>query len=303
MENLLKQGGVDDLGNLKSESKEKPIPELSPEGFFTMAYPNIFINGTCDITIPSTRTADYDMWVENIYFCRDNRVSSHRFLKFHLLNIGLRKKASDQGSFCVNQQVNEKQLTRDELVQRLQVKDDSIPRKFISMSSNIVNTDPYWKERKHELDSLCFFKLKEHSVFPSYFDTSSCSEHHCVSLHDVLIKYISKTTGSNMENLKEKFLSDTNFCHQVILQNQHIVTSYFNARHLNYKDTVLKNLFQYEDDWSRYEIAKSRGAIHSHALYVSKDHYIVEAILEQDTSNPEKLILLKTLKSGSSQLN
>ncbi|MEO0687626.1 MAG: hypothetical protein AAFY76_21900 [Cyanobacteria bacterium J06649_11] len=33
MENLLKQGGVDDLGNLKSESKEKPIPELSPEGF------------------------------------------------------------------------------------------------------------------------------------------------------------------------------------------------------------------------------------------------------------------------------
>ena len=116
------------------------------------------------------------------------------------------------------------------------------------MSSNIVNTDPYWKERKHELDSLCFFKLKEHSVFPSYFDTSSCSERHCVSLHDVLIKYISKTTGSNMENLKEKFLSDTNFCHQVILQNQHIVKSYFNARHLNYKDTVLKNIFQYEDD-------------------------------------------------------
>ena len=37
----------------------------------------------------------------------------------------------------------------------------------------------------------------------------------------------------------------------------------------------MKNLFQYEDDWSRYEIAKSRGAIHSHALYVSKDHYIV----------------------------
>ena len=85
----------------------------------------------------------------------------------------------EQGeSFCVIQQVNEKQLTRDEIVQRLQDKNDSIPRKFISMSSNIVNTDPYWKERKHELDSLCFFKLKEHSVFPSYFDTSSCAEHH-----------------------------------------------------------------------------------------------------------------------------
>ncbi|MEO0687625.1 MAG: hypothetical protein AAFY76_21895, partial [Cyanobacteria bacterium J06649_11] len=78
-----------------------------------------------------------------------------------------------------------------------------------------------------------------------------------------------------MEDLKEKFLSDAHFRHQVILQNQHIVTSYFNARHLNYKDTVFKNIFQYEDDWSMYEIAKSRGAIHSHALYFSKDYYIV----------------------------
>lgn len=54
------------------------------------------------------------------------------------MNISLSQKALNQGSFCVNQQINEKHLTRDELLEQLQNDDDTIPRKFLSMSTNLV---------------------------------------------------------------------------------------------------------------------------------------------------------------------
>ena len=122
-----------------------------------MAYPHIFINASCDITVKSLVNVDYHSWSDHIYHCCDSRVSAPRFLKFHLLNIGMRKKALNQGSFCVNQQLIEKHLTRDELKEKLQNNDENVPRKFISMSTNLPNTDPYWRERKHELNALCFF--------------------------------------------------------------------------------------------------------------------------------------------------
>lgn len=39
-----------------------------------------------------------------------------------------------------------------------------------------------------------FFMLKEHQVYPTYFDTSSCAEHHWPQLHNLLTKYITKIT-------------------------------------------------------------------------------------------------------------
>ncbi|XP_066920336.1 uncharacterized protein [Clytia hemisphaerica] len=287
VEEILEAGQVADIGRLHLNKREKPIPELSTDGFFTMCYPHIFVNGTCDYTIKAARTLKYEDWVQHICYCNDNRVPAHRFLKFHLMNISMRKKALDQGSFCVNQQINEKHITRDELLEQLENQDEAIPRKFLSFSANLIDTAPYWRERKHELDSFCFFMLKEHQVYPTYFDTSSCAEHHWIPLHNILIKYLSQITGDLEADLQVKFKSDSKFRHQVLLQNQHIVTSYFDARHHNYINTVLKELFQYEEFWSRYEFAKSRGQIHSHSLFFSKQHYDkVKAILSQDKNDP-----------------
>ena len=61
--------------------------------------------------------------------------------------------------------------------------------------------------------------LKEHQVYPTYFDTSSCAEHHWPQLHNLLTKYIAKITGEPESNLTLKFTSYSNFRHQVILQN------------------------------------------------------------------------------------
>ena len=92
-------------------SQQKRIPELSTDGFFTMAYPHIFVYGSCDITIKRAVEVDYLQWVEHIYFTVDNRVAAHPFLKFYLLNLGLRQRALRQGSFCVSQQISEPLIT------------------------------------------------------------------------------------------------------------------------------------------------------------------------------------------------
>ena len=161
-----------------------------------MTYPHIFVNGSCDITIKKIRS-DYLQWVEHIYFTTDNRVAAHPFLKFQLLNIGLKKRALNQGSYLVSQQLNEALLTVDELKENLNNDDDSVPRKIISFAGSLPNTDPYWRERKKELDSLHFFLMKEYQVMPTYFDTCNCAEHHWTPLHQLLIKYYAAVTNQS----------------------------------------------------------------------------------------------------------
>ena len=257
-----------------------------------MAYPHIFVNGSCDITIKKIRSIDYLQWVEHIYFTTDNRVAAHPFLKFQLLNIGLKKRALNQGSYLVSQQLNEALLTVDELKENLNNDDDSVPRKIISFAGSLPNTDPYWRERKKELDSLHFFLMKEYQVMPTYFDTSSCAEHHWTPLHQLLIKYYAAVTNQSEGDIFMLFFTDSAFKHKLLQQNSHIVTGYFNARHINYQNTVLKELFDFQEFWGRSEFAKSRGQIHDHSEFFSKKHYEkIKNIMDNRTmTNIEKLI-------------
>ena len=160
--------------------KDQPLKELKLLGFFTMAFPTIFINGTCDYTLPKLGNLGYDEFVEHIYYTGDNRVSKHPFLNFLLLNLGLRQRALQQGSFVVAQQLNDAHLSIVELKDNLSNHDESVPRKIISIAANLPNTHPFWRERKKELDSLLFFRLLEYGDMPVYFDTMSCAEYHCV---------------------------------------------------------------------------------------------------------------------------
>ena len=235
-----------------------------------MAYPHIFVNGSCDITIKKIRSIDYLQWVEHIYFT-NNRVAAHPFLKFQLLNIGLKKRALNQGSYLVSQQLNEALLTVDELKENLNNDDDSVPRKIISFAGSLPNTDPYWRERKKELDSLHFFLMKEYQVMPTYFDTSSCAEHHWTPLHQLLIKYYAAVTNKSEGDIFMLFFTDSAFKHKLFQQNFHIVTGYFNAFHINYQNTVLKELFDFQEFWGRSEFAKSRGQIHDHSEFFQKN--------------------------------
>ena len=237
-----------------------------------MAYPTIFISGSCDITIPKLGNIDLQDWIEHIYYNIDNRVASHPYLKFFLLNLRLHKQALNQGSYVVNQQLNDAHLTIQQLQQNLSNHDDSVPRKIISMSKNFVNTDPYWKARKKELDALTLFHRKEYGDMISYFDTNSCAEFHWSPLHELLIKYHIQISREDEQITRQKFLHDSSFRHRLIMRNNHIVTHYFDARLLNYMSSVGIELFDFYDYWFRYEFAAGRGMIHSHGVIFSLSH-------------------------------
>ena len=178
----------------------------------------------------------------------------------------LRKQALSQGSYLVSQQLNDAHLSIEELRQSLENNDDSVLHKIISIGENLQNTHPFWRERKCELHSILYYRLKEHGDMPAYFDTMSCAEYHCQPLLQLLSKYHALVNNECEKDVREKMDADFNFRHQMVLQNLHIVTTYFNARTINYYATVMKKTLQYGDLWFRYEFAKSRGAIHSHAV-------------------------------------
>lgn len=182
--------------------------------------------------------------------------------------------------------------TVEELQKNLEEKDESVPRKIISMSANLPNTDTYWRERKKELDALCFLMLKEFQVLPTYFDTSSCAEHHWKPLHKLLIEYYATVTQTDIDEVTNKFYSDSHFKHKLIHNNLHIVTKYFSVRHANFSNTVLKELFQFSDFWGRIEFAKSRGQIHSHDIFFSPKHNMVKSIMSNHEDGISKEIQL-----------
>jgi len=181
-----------------------------------------------------------------------------------LLNLRLRKQALSQGSYLVSQQLNDAHLSVEELRQSLENDDDSVPRKIINVGANLQNTHPFWRERKRELDSILYYRLKEYGDMPAYFDTMSCAEYHCQPLLDLLSKYHAQVSNVCEKEVRKRMDEDFTFRRQIVLQNLHIVTTYFNARTINYYATVMKETLQYGDLWFRYEFAKSRGAIRSH---------------------------------------
>ena len=236
-----------------------------------MAFPTVFVNGSCDLTTPKLINIEYEEFVQHIYFTGDSRVSKHPYLKFVLLNLGLRQKALNQGSFVVSQQLNDAHLSIAELAENLNNQDESVPRKIISIAANLPNSHPYWRERKRELDDISNFRFLEFGDLPAYFDTLSCAEYHSVPfpLLQLLVKYYAAIKNEDEDTIKEKVMCDNKFKRELVLQNLHIVTQYFDARTVNYYSTVMKELLQYSDVWWRYEFAKFRGEIHSHAVVFS----------------------------------
>ena len=139
--------------------RDKPLKELSTVGFFSMAFPEVFVNSTCDYTVLKQKQPPFDEWIKHIYWTSDARVANHPHLKFYLLNLKLRKKALSQTNFLVSQQLDAAQLSIEELTEQLETGDDSIPRKIIGVAANLPNPDPFWSDRYKEVYALNLFML------------------------------------------------------------------------------------------------------------------------------------------------
>ena len=70
----------------------------------------------------------------------------------------------------------------------------------------------------------------------------------------------------DLQEVRNLISTDYKFRRELVLENLHIVTSYFDGRTINYFPSVIKELMQYDDVWWRYKFAKRRGKIYSHAI-------------------------------------
>ena len=196
------------------------------------------------------------------------------FLKFTLLNLKLRKEALYQGSFVVSQQLDDAHLGVNELAANLAAGDDSVPRKIISHAAQLPNSDTYWREQKRELDALHVFRRAEDGDLPTDFKSLSMAELWWPELEAVLADFVERTRGAAAA-AKVRGPAETNaefdpaFKRRMLLESGHVVAAYFDARTCNYFSTVGRELYEIDDVWWRYEFAKSRGAVHAHALLSS----------------------------------
>ena len=140
------------------------------------------------------------------------------------------------------------------------------------VGAKFANSDPYWRDRKIELDNLALFGKTEYGDLPAYFHTNSMAEHHWFPLKQLLAKYESLVKGLDFKSVMERIDNNFSYYRKLVLSNLHIVTKYFESRTLNYYHSIGKELFQTSDMWIRYEFAKGRGEIHSHAIVFSQPH-------------------------------
>ena len=266
------------------------LKEMATEGFFTMLAPQIFVEGSCDITIKTCRVPKLNDWLEHIYWAGDGRVAASPLLKFGLLNLKLRTDALSQGRYLVAQQLTDAHLGIAGLAANLAQDDTSVPRKILQHGGQLVNTDPFWKERKRELDALHVWRKYDFGDLPPYFHTLSMAELHWLEIERVLCLYLrTSRPGPAGVEAAERLQSEGAFKRQTLLECGHVVTNLFDARTVNYYATVAKELFQVDDVWWRYEFAKSRGAIHAHALLSSYLHSCrLRAAMEEGIATGEQ---------------
>ena len=79
---------------------EKPVSELKTPGFFSMAYPTVFINVSCDFTAPRLVKIPFKEYIEHIYYCVDNRVSTHPFFKILSYEFAVKNAGTSTGKIC-----------------------------------------------------------------------------------------------------------------------------------------------------------------------------------------------------------
>ena len=177
-----------------------PLSEFTTCNFFTLAFPALFPYGTGDFHSNRPRTCQSMAdWAEHLLWYDDGRFARHPYFKFVVHNMIMRKRAVEQSSFVVRQQLGDEHLTVTDLKAKLQSEGDCVGAKIMYFGANLRGTSQYWARRAKELRALVQFKINEGSGLPSFFTTGSCAEFHFKPLRRLLGLYLHQTTGTDVD--------------------------------------------------------------------------------------------------------
>ena len=238
-----------------------PISEFTTKYFFTLAFPCLFPFASGDFHMNRPQTCEsLPKWADHLLWYKDGRFAHHAYFKFIVHNMIVRKRALQNSSFILQQQLGDGHVTVEDLKEKLIAGDTSYLKKILYFGASLRGTSQYWNQRSKELRALIQYKIYEGSGLPSFFTTGSCAEFHFKPLRRLLALYHHQCTGEVLD------LNDRTALFKCLQANTHIVSHYFDLRTTSYFQEVMQKLFKVNTYWYRMEFAKSRGMIHWHGL-------------------------------------
>ncbi|XP_033755671.1 uncharacterized protein LOC117338427 [Pecten maximus] len=153
---------------------DKPLSEFTTKYFFTLAFPCLFLTASGDFYVNRPHTCEsMSEWADHLLWYKDGRFAQHQYFKFIVHNIITRKRALQRSTYIVNQQLGDGHITVEELRDKLQNGDTSIPQKVLYFAATLRGTSQYWAQRSKELRALIQFQINEGKVMGPAFNVDA----------------------------------------------------------------------------------------------------------------------------------
>lgn len=228
-------------------------------------------------------------WTKRLLHYYDGRFARDPSISFHLMNYLQRHLNNRDSLFYIKDNYHVKNKTVEDLREQVANNDMSFVRNIQNFASyNIRGSDPWWRSRKHELDSWISYHMKEKNGPPTLFMTFSCAEFWWKDLKEFLIKRCQNTidhekasklkTGSKEEQKKIQI--------ELVDKYSYCVQQFFQLRMDNWLETIGKNVFQIKHYYLRFEYAKGRGQIHAHMLAITRDYHFIAKYYNEQKKDP-----------------
>ena len=167
-----------------------PVSEFTTHTFLSLAFLCLFSHCISDFNMNRPRTcnslserADHLMWY------RDGRFAQHKYFKFIVHNMIMRKRTSEHSALIVKQQLGDEHLSVSDLQQKIGNGDSLVAEKILYFGACLRGTSQYWAQRSKELISLIQYQINTGKGLPSFFTTGSCAEFHFKALRRLLELY------------------------------------------------------------------------------------------------------------------
>jgi ATP-dependent DNA helicase PIF1 len=246
--------------------RRSPLNEFNKsQPLLSLACPGLYPRGMADFTDPRQRTISYQDYLEHAMKWEDGRFARHHTFRFIALNTLARQQAHGQSKYYVNKQ-QRTPMTKAELQAALDNPDrpeaQAILNRISRYAGVIKGTRPYWYRRRRECESFA------HCLgSPNAFITLSPADLHWQSLYQHMPEYDRWQTADEPARMA--------LSRRLLRENPHIAAWHFHSRTRLFRDIVLKEKFNMEDFWSRFEW-QGRGSSHAHGLYWFKGSPPVE---------------------------
>ncbi|CAG8802972.1 2782_t:CDS:2, partial [Cetraspora pellucida] len=238
-----------------------PVNEFQTPGYIARAFPTLYPYGRADLRSERIKEVKPAEYFKHLLLYKDGRFARHTCWRYFALNSQMRWRALQEGSVFVRQNLNDDQLTVEEIHNAIANGDNYMSNRIMRYGESLRRSRQFWTARSCELSDM----IKQIGSQGLVFFTFSAADLHWPELH----KLIRESGGYRKENNSAEQRS------QNIINNPHIVSWFFNKRFETFFEEVLKNRWNLEDWWYRFEW-QHRGSVHVHGIGKRRSAPVIE---------------------------